>query len=214
MPIRRVKYAIILGVVAAGALALLAATQTWYTVHLAASANHPGGLDVPGSSAAPALTALSLACLALALALAISGRIARFVLALLGVLVGVCIILSAAGAMANPEATGISIVTKATGIAGDDSVRRLIVGIDATLWPPVALAAGILVALAGVAAWVTANRWAGGSKRYQAVRFSPAERAPDSEAQHPATNRPAAENARDAAIDTWDDLSNGDDPTR
>jgi hypothetical protein len=76
------------------------------------------------------------------------------------------------------------------------------------------LIAGILGVLAGLAVAVTSNRWPGSSKRYQAVRFAPADPESDLPVQHSADHRPPPENARDAAIDTWDDLSRGDDPTR
>ncbi|TAM69934.1 MAG: hypothetical protein EPN48_05925 [Microbacteriaceae bacterium] len=225
MPVRRVKYGILLSVIAAGGLALLAATQTWYTVHLTAEADHAEGIEVPGSVAAPALTALAIAALALALALAISGRVGRVVLAVLGLLVGGSIILSASTAIANPPSTVISTVTKVTGIAGNASVTRLIGTIDAGIWPAVGLIGGILAVLASVAVAVTGRRWPSSSRRYDAVRFTEAGTAhrddgtaatghetASTDAAHP--ERPPAENTRDAAIDTWDDLSRGEDPTR
>ncbi|HEY5224052.1 MAG TPA: Trp biosynthesis-associated membrane protein [Microbacteriaceae bacterium] len=232
MPVKRVKYIILLAIIAAGGLTLLAATQTWYTVHLTAAADHAGGIAVPGSMAAPALTALAIAALALALALAISGRAGRVVLAVLGLLVGGSIILSASTAIANPPSTAIATVTKTTGIAGDASVARLIGTIDAGIWPTVALIGGILAVLASIAVAVTGHRWPSSSRRYDAVRFADAGTTHDDgagtaehetastdaadtashDASHP--GRAPAENSRNAAIDTWDDLSRGEDPTR
>ncbi|WP_308468816.1 Trp biosynthesis-associated membrane protein [Rathayibacter soli] len=228
MPVKRVKYGIVLVIIAASALALLAATQTWYTVQLTADANHSAGIDVPGSMAAPALTALSIAGLALALALAISGRLGRIVLTVLGLLVGGSVILSAVTAIANPPATVIATVTKATGIAGETSVTRLIGSVDASFWPVAALIGGILIVLAGLAVAITGHRWPSSSHRYDSVRFvaTDAEADPDRDARSDAAGgagssgstahpeRPPAANARDAAIDTWDDLSRGEDPTR
>jgi len=199
---RRIKYTIILVVILASGLGLLASTQTWYTVHLTGAANHPSPLVVPGSTAAPALTALSLAGLAVAGALAISGRIARVIVGILAVVLGGCVVLSAVLAMANPDASASSVVTTATGIAGDTSVTHLIARADATVWPVAALLAGVVVGLAGLTALITTRRWPGASRRYQAARFAPA------------PERAAPENPRDAAIDKWDDLSRGDDPTR
>jgi len=199
---RRTKYTILLVIILASGLGLLSSTQTWYTVHLTRAADHPSPLIVAGSTAAPALTALALAGLAVAGALAISGRIARVVVGILGVLLGGCIVLSAVLAMADPDASASSVVTTATGIAGDTSVTHLIVRADATIWPAAGLVAGVVVALAALATLVTTRGWPAGSKRYQATRFVSAD------------EKPEPDNPRDAAIDNWDDLSRGDDPTR
>jgi uncharacterized membrane protein (TIGR02234 family) len=192
------KYGAILLLAIAGGLGVLAATQNWYVLHLAQAAGHPDPLPVPGSHAAPALTALSLAGLALAGALALAGRLIRIVLAVLAALLGLCVLISAIGAMSNPAATGIAVVTKATGVGGDAQVVRLISSVDASAWPVVAVVSGALFVLLGVAVVVTGSRWPGTSHRYEAVRLAP-------------SNRPA--NARDAAIDDWDELTRGDDPT-
>ena len=76
MTVTRVKLLLIVAGAALGALLLLSWTQSWFSLVL------DGGqrLDVPGQSAAPALSALGLACLALAGALAIAGRVLRIVL--------------------------------------------------------------------------------------------------------------------------------------
>jgi uncharacterized membrane protein (TIGR02234 family) len=211
---RRIKYLVILGVVLASGLTLLASTQTWYTLHLDATADHPNGIDVPGTTAAPALTALALAGLALAGALAISGRIARVIVGVLGLLLAACVILSAATAIADPIGAGLSVVTKATGIAGTEALTRLVARSDATLWPAVALAGGILAVLCALAVLLTTRAWPDGSKRYRATRFEAADDGSAVTAPRARAGRPAAQNSRDAAIDNWDDLSAGDDPTR
>lgn len=205
----RIKFGIILAIILLSALALLASTQTWYTLQLSAAANHPGSLDVSGSKAAPALTALALAGIALAGALAISGAIARIVVGALGFVLGGCITLSAVLAIAQPAATGISAVTDATGIGGSTAVIKLITRADSSVWPIVALIVGVLIALAGIAILATIRRWPESSRRYQSAHFEPA----DGQQQEHSAERPKAENSRDAAIDSWDELSKGDDPT-
>lgn len=199
---RRTKYVLLLVIILASGLGLLASTQTWYTVHLTAAANHPMALAVPGSKAAPALTALSLAGLAVAGALAIAGRIARVIVAVLGLLLAGSIVLSSVLAMISPDSTATSVVTTATGIAGDASVAHLIARADATVWPVCGLAAGVIIALTAIAVLVTSGQWPSGSKRYQAVRFADADR------------EDVADNPRDEAIDNWDELTRGDDPTQ
>jgi hypothetical protein len=215
----RLKYGTILLAVVASGLVLSASTQTWYTLQLTVTSGHSGTVTVTGSVAAPAIAALSLAGVAFAGALALAGRVLRYVLALLGLVLAASIIGSTISAMADPVGTGIGAVTKATGIAGDSSVRAIIARADATPWPALALAGGILLAVAALAVAVTAHLWPVTSRRYGATQDASAP-AHDSTSRHeggetddhlPAADRRAR--ARDAAIDDWDELSRGDDPT-
>ncbi|MEO6827733.1 MAG: Trp biosynthesis-associated membrane protein [Microbacteriaceae bacterium] len=194
---RRLKYSVMLVILAGSGLALLAVTQPWYQLRLEASAEHPAAVEITGSAAAPALTALALSGLALVAALAIAGPVIRAILAVLGIIVGASVALAAAIAMADPVHSGISEITAVTGVAGDGAVARLVAAIESTIWPSVALAAGIILAIGSLAAVVTTRRWPSASRKYQAVRF-----APESEAD-----------ISDTAIDSWDELSRGEDPT-
>ena len=205
----RVRTYTLLAIVAGSGLALLASTQTWSTLHLKAAAGHQAVVTVQGSAAAPALTALALAGLALVAALAIAGRLIRIVLGVLGILIGVSVLLSA-----------LSAVTAATGVAGRASVAHLVSRVDASFWPWFAIVGGALLILCSLAVLVTSGRWPGPSKRYQAVRFEPtAESHPHGDEAADANPDAAADAAppaagRDAAIDSWDELSRGEDPTR
>jgi uncharacterized membrane protein (TIGR02234 family) len=210
----RLKYTAILLAVLASGLALTASTQTWFTLHLTTASGHSGALAVAGSSAAPAIAALSLAGVAFGGALALAGRILRYVLALLGLVLAASIIGSAVTAIADPAGSGISVVTKATGIAGDSGVRAVIASASSTAWPAVALASGILLALAALLVAVTAHLWPSTSRRYGATADAsehPRRSATADEQNLSAADRKAR--AREAAIDDWDDLSRGDDPT-
>lgn len=209
-PGTRMKYAVLALFLAGGGLGMLAATQTWYTFLLAAAADHPEPIVVQGSNASPALTALALTGIALAGALALAGRVTRAVLGVLGVILGVCVVWSTLGVMAAPKAAGVGAITKATGVAGNVPVEHLIVSVGTSIWPGVAIAAGVLLAAAGAAAIVTGRSWPGSSHRYQAVRFEAADA--HRAAEHGAAAEPPS--ARDAAIDDWDHLTHGDDPTR
>ena len=70
---RRLKTLLLVTAVLADALILAAWTQTWLSISLVGVGPHSGALDVVGSVAAPALSALALAGLALVAALAIAG---------------------------------------------------------------------------------------------------------------------------------------------
>ncbi|MFF9562327.1 Trp biosynthesis-associated membrane protein [Leifsonia sp. NPDC014704] len=235
---RRVKYSTMLLLLVGSGLALLAATQPWFTITLTDTAEHSTTISVAGSVAAPALTALSLAGLALTAALAIAGPVFRIVLALLGLLLGVSVLISAISAVSDAVGASSSAITTATGVAGDSSIRRLVHSAAVELWPWVALVAGILIILASAAVVVFSRLWPGPSRKYQ-TRFAgedgrpadelfadepePADDATPRAAATPAAGAPAADAPdpatpttldRDTAIDSWDDLTRGDDPTR
>jgi uncharacterized membrane protein (TIGR02234 family) len=202
----RLKLLTIVALVIGAGLGLAGATQTWYTVTLSAAAGDAAPVPVSGSDASPALTALSLAGLALVVALAIAGRIARVVVGIIGVILGATVIFASAG---NPlYSIGVrDAVSKATGITGTAAVRDLIGSVHASAWPTLALIGGIVIVLGSLAALITGGRWPGGSRRYDAVRFEEAD-GQESVAPAKPTERPG-----DSAVDDWDDLTRGEDPT-
>lgn len=210
---RRLKYVAILLAIFASALVLTASTQTWYTLHLTASSGHVGTLTVAGSDAAPAIAALSLAGVAFGAALALAGRILRYVLAVLGVVLGASIVGSTASAIGDPIGSGIAVVTKATGVAGDASVRAIVSHADATVWPALALTGGIALIVSAALVLATGHLWPVSSRRYGATTAEPSAHhdGPEDDENLSAADRRAR--ARDAAIGDWDELSRGDDPT-
>ncbi|WP_233265450.1 Trp biosynthesis-associated membrane protein [Leifsonia sp. AG29] len=236
---RRWKYASMLALVVGSAFSLLAATQSWFSVRLVDTADHVATISVAGSAAAPALTALALAGLALTAALAIAGPAFRIVLALLGVLLGVSVLISAGTALADPIRSSSAAVTTATGVAGDASIRRLVQSVVVEPWPWAAVAGGVVLVLGGASVIVFSRLWPGASRKYR-TRFETEDGRPAAEAldasavsaggEEPqarpdddAEARAVAEGEsprepgtldRDTAIDSWDELSRGDDPTR
>jgi uncharacterized membrane protein (TIGR02234 family) len=244
---RRLKYTLMLLILAGSGLALLGSTQTWFSLTLTKASNHLGAVTIQGSVAAPALTALSLAGLALAVALAIAGNVVRLIMGVLGVVVGASVLLSAGIAVGDPIKTSSAAVTAATGVSGTTSVNRLVATVSISVWPWFAVAGGVILVLASVAVLVTSRRWPGTSRRFDAVRFEDAD--PNAQRKHAlgddaaldaddsdeirsseiidggaadtragaasAAAPPKVEqlNARDIAIDTWEELSRGEDPT-
>ena len=223
---RRVKYTTMLLLVVGSGLALLAATQTWFSIRLTDTANHSATISVAGSVAAPALTALALAGLALTAALAIAGPVFRIVLALLGILLGASVLVSAITAVSDAVRASASAITSATGVAGDASVRHLVHSVETQFWPWLAVVAGVVIVLASAAVVVFSRLWPGPSRKYQ-TRFAgedgrPAEEVVAEAAEDDDTSADAADDTpegpatldRDTAIDSWDELTRGDDPTR
>ncbi|MEO6200951.1 MAG: Trp biosynthesis-associated membrane protein [Cryobacterium sp.] len=200
----RIKLGLVLGVLLASGLALLAWTQAWILADVSTTGSAVQHLVVDGSTASPALTALALAGLALGGALTIAGPVIRVVLGALEVLLGASVFLASLLAITDPGAASAASVTAATGISGRESIELAVVDPTATAWPFVALLAGVVMAAVGLAIVVTARRWPGSTTRYQAVRLKPAQAGRADESDAPPT--------RDA-VDSWDDLSRGDDPT-
>ena len=202
---RRLKYSAILGIVLLAALELTASTQPWATLVLTPGVGDGRALSVVGTVAAPALSALALAGLALAAALAIAGPAFRIVLGLLQIVLGGSVVLAASTALADPVRAGSSLVTDATAIAGRESVAALVAS-SVTAWPVVALVAGVLTAVIGVLVLVTVRRWPGAKKK-RVSRFEPADGY-----GHGATTVRTDDGDIDPVV-SWDELSRGDDPT-
>lgn len=190
--IRRARLLAVLSVLVGGAIGVIASTQTWIVVTL-----HDGAvLEVAGSSALPVLTPLSLAALALGGAVAIAGRVLRWVLGALALLIAVVLIWQTVPIVtASPVAAVAGTVTEATGISGVEAVAELVAVAVATAWPYVAIVGAALAAFGGVIVLATGHGWRRAGRRYDAT------------AAQASTHGPLD------AVDSWDDLSRGDDPT-
>lgn len=193
----RARLLAVVGIVLAGAIGIISSTQTWLSVALDDGAHDV--LTVAGADAVPVLAPLSLATLALGLAIAIVGRVLRYVFGALSLAIAAMLLVATSQVVFAPTAQHVaSTVTEATGITGSTSVASLVSSITPTAWPAIALVAWVLLAAAGVFALATAHTWRGSGRRYRTEAASPA---------NTSSSRPHD------AIDDWDDLSRGDDPT-
>ena len=197
--------AIIATIVGAG-LTLLSWSQNWFDLRLADGAGAGAiaeTIPVAGSIASPALAALALAGLALVAALALAGPGIRVVLGVLEVVLGACIVFAASASIGDPVAAVSPAVTDATGVSGAGPTAELVASVTASAWPAAAIVGGALVVIAGVVVLATGTKWPASSRRYRGVRLAET----DDHAE------PAQSAASDRAIDDWDELSRGDDPT-
>lgn len=201
---RRFRSLSVLAILIGGGIALIASTQTWLDVTVRGTTGAP--LPVPGASALPLLAPLSLAALALGLALSIIGIVLRYVFGVLAVAIGAVL---AAGAIRiaieRPVDAVAAPVTESTGLAGMETIRALVAEITATPWPALTAVAAVVIAAGGGLAVATAHRWSGAGRRYRTG--APASGATAGGAAASTGSRPHD------AIDSWDDLSRGDDPT-
>ncbi|RLP77024.1 hypothetical protein D9V32_05210 [Mycetocola tolaasinivorans] len=195
---RGLKNRALLLLLVAGGLGLLAWTQTWVTLTVLIPSGGSRSLEVAGSVAAPALTALALSLLALAGALSIAGYVFRLIMGALAVILGLCIALETSMVLLNPGASAGAAVTEATGIAGANSIATVTTSSTVTFWPYLALLGAALAVFTGFLVILTAKHWPGAAgRKYQVtprVRIDEDGEMPD-------------------AVDSWDDLTRGDDPT-
>ncbi|MDC7802613.1 Trp biosynthesis-associated membrane protein [Sphingomonas sp. BLCC-B65] len=202
MTARARSYAV-LSIIAGGALAIISSTQTWLDVALDAGAT--ASLTVAGAKAFTLLAPLSLAALALGLALTVVGRVLRYAFGAVAVIIGGTLLIGAGRiAIEHPVDAVSAAVTTATGLSGTDAIDGLVASITSTPWPWLTVVAGALVAVGGVLTLATSHRWRGSGRRYRTDNPSPS-------AAGSATG--AAASRPHDAIESWDDLSHGDDPT-
>jgi hypothetical protein len=171
-------------VVAAGVVSL-AWSQTWYLLRLS-GAEYPVGGDVAGGALLP----LALASLTLVLALALAGPVFRVILGLLDALLGVCVVVVAAWSLSDPVRASMPVLVDATGLSAQEPLS--FASIVTTPWPVVGLIGGVLMIVTGLGVAVTARAWPTSGGRYTRSRL---------------------ETAEGDAVNDWDALSEGDDPT-
>lgn len=191
---------VVAGLLVAGVI-MLAWTQTWFTVDLHAGAAVTSTVDADGAAVVPQYTALAIASLALFLAMTIAGRVLRIVLACVEILLGLGVVVSGITALGDPVAAAKGAIGAVAGVSDVTAVRRVVSGVDVSLWPAVGIAGGVLAVLLGIVVIVVQRSWPGPSRKYGAAT---AGAAADARAKAPVV--------RDAVVD-WDDLSAGVDPT-
>lgn len=191
---RRTKTLTLLAGILASALTLLTWTQEWFHLGVTGTDTAVTALSVPGSTAAPDLSALSLAGFALVAALAISGPALRIAFGVIQIALGAGVIASSVIAIQGPVSASAAAVTKATGVSGPDSIAALVSSVGTSAWPVVAVILGVITAVIGIVTVFTVRRWPGPTRRYDAV----------------GTGR---EKESGGSVSDWDELSGGSDPT-
>jgi hypothetical protein len=192
---RRGRMIGVFGFLLAGAAGIISSTQTWLTVERSDAGE---AILVPGASALPLLAPLSLAVLALGVAMSIVGPVLRLVFGILGLASALFLAWTTLQLfLGEPLAAVRTTVTETTGLAGDAAVADIVRGIALSAWPVIALVGWLLLVLASVVVLLTWRRWKTGGRRYR------------TDAPHGAESAGPVD-----AIDSWDDLSRGTDPTR
>lgn len=180
-------------------------TQSWVNVILAQSGVSMPDIHVAGSKAATAVTALAVVAVAGAIASSIAGRVARWVVAGAIALSGVGIVSAGLTVLNDPRSAAQGEITRQTGISNGPAQVSL------TALPLIAVIFGALLILCAVWLALASRHWAGSRKYDGAAGRTRAAGAPSSDRQ-PEAEEPADDEPLDA-IDSWDQLSKGHDPS-
>ncbi|WP_449281454.1 Trp biosynthesis-associated membrane protein [Leucobacter sp.] len=188
----RAKPAVLGGIALSGAAALAAGSQTWVSFMLDGTHRVE---TITGHAANAALTPVSVALIAAALALTIAGRVFRRVLGALVALLGAGLIALTSGVLADPLAAAGGRITELTGIAGGAAGSEVLWS-DVSAWGWVSLLAGALAVALGAIVLLFSGRWGAAGRKYDSA--------------------PKAAGAPGGApdrISDWDSLSEGTDPS-
>ncbi|PYG02334.1 trp region conserved hypothetical membrane protein [Georgenia satyanarayanai] len=156
-------------------------------------------VTVTGGDAAPATTATGLAVLATALAVALGGRWVSRLCAVALVALGALLAASAVGFLLDPRPPVLAAAATVSG------VREISAEPSTTVWPYVTVVAGVLVAAAAVLVLRAARTTTAGTRRF--------ERAPGAGARPGPAAGAETRDERVRAMDDWDALGRGEDPT-
>lgn len=207
MTSRNVTVAALLGAL----LVLAAATQTWIHVVPASSSVRLPEIDISGNDAATSVTALSVASLAAAAAATIARTVGRRVIGVILVLAGAGIVAATLSVISNIQSAAATKVGESLGQSVADGTY------SQTFWPYLALVGGAVAALAGVAMVVKAGTWAVDRRHTQGTEKAAAAATAQDPSQATAQGKAAASSSSQQQkwddIDSWDQLSRGDDPT-
>lgn len=198
----RPKLLTLLGVALTGGVALIAGSQTWVSFML--DSNHSAEVST-GHEINPALSPVSIALVAAALALTIAGPVFRRVLGVLVALLGAGLTALTWTVLASPLRAVAGKITELTGLTGGGGkvgeggvsiTWSQITWSQVSPWVYTSLVAGLIAVVLGAIVVIFGGKWGIAGRKYDS------ERKP----------RTSAESKPDRISD-WDSLSEGDDPS-
>ena len=190
---RREMAAAVIGLAAAGGLALSTGGQPWLTATAARPEPLPPVTEqLTGSALAPLVPAGGLVLLAAAVALVAVRGGGRVLVGLLAAVAGGVLGWSGLRTVAIDGGTAAGVV--GSGPPGSTVTAEVSAG-----WPLLALLAGVLAVAAGLLTVLRGRSWPGMGRRYERAPAAPV-------AAHPRTDE-------DRALDAWRALDRGEDPT-
>ena len=195
---RRAMAAAVVGLAAAGGLALSTGGQTWLTATVARPEPLPPVTEqLTGSELAPLVPAAGLLLLAAAVALVAVRGAGRVLVGLLAAVAGGVLGWSGLRTLVTGGDAA------AAGVLGSGTPGSTVTTAVSAAWPVLALVAGLLAAAAGLLTVVRGRTWPGMGRRYERAATT-------------ATTAPGPARRRtdeDRALDAWRALDRGEDPT-
>ncbi|SDY20481.1 trp region conserved hypothetical membrane protein [Geodermatophilus africanus] len=191
---RREMAAAVVGLAAAGGLALSTGGQTWLTATVARPEPLPPVTEqLTGSALAPLVPAGGLVLLAAAVALVAVRGGGRVLVGLLAAVAGGVL------GWSGLRTVGTDGGAAAAGVVGSGTPAGTVTAEVSAGWPLLALLAGLLAVAAGLLTVLRGRSWPGMGRRYERTAAAPA-------APRPRTDE-------DRALDAWRALDRGEDPT-
>lgn len=185
----------VLVVLLGGVLALIGATQTWVTA-TGFDATHIDRVTVSGQETSPVITAMALVAIAAGAALSIARTIGRWIVAIVTILAAITTGGATIAVIANPLAAVAVKIAETTGTTG---VTEQTAQLEVSVLPWLSIIGAVIMLIGGIMALVVGGRWpVGKTKKYDIGEQQ---------------SQPGAQQGRLDEIDTWDELSRGEDPT-
>lgn len=184
------KRVVLVVVLLAAAFLLVSGSRTWVEGRVEGSVLGATTLHGAGTDVAKGVLGAALVAAAAAVAAATGRRVVRWVAGVAVVLAAVLAGVSVVRLVSEPGRALGELAATSTGRTGDISATG-----SPTVWPWLALAACVLLALGGLATLAAGRRWSGLSSSYDA---------PAGGSGAPARRRRESD---------WDRLSRGEDPT-
>lgn len=176
-----------------GTLALIGSTQTWVTA-TGFEAAHIANVQLSGQEASPVITAMSLVTIAAAAALSITRKVGRWIVGIFAVLGSLAMGWASINVLIDPLAAASQKIAETTGTTGMSDIAA---NIEVSALPWLTVIGAAIVFFGGVLTMTVGARWpVGKTKKYDV-----------------GAQKPAKDDGPLDEIDTWDELSRGEDPT-
>lgn len=197
------------GLLAGGALALLAGSQAWLKVTVHRTQPLPDVVaDLHGRTVEPATAGIGVVALAAAVAVIATAGLWRRIVGAIIVAAGAALVWRSTAGVHPTSARVLSLVSQhraGTVLNSTDvDVTRVVV------WPLLSVVAGVLVVLSGVLTLADGHRWTALSSRYEAPTRTASD-VPTAPVSATPEDRERARSAAAAAL--WSRVDRGDDPT-
>lgn len=176
-----------------GALALIGSTQIWVTA-TGFEAAHIQSVQLSGQEASPVITAMALVTIAASAALSIARKIGRWIIGIVAMFGAIMLGWATINVILNPLGAAAPKIAETTGTT---SMEDIAATLEVSLLPWLTILGAVIAVFGALIALTFGSRWpVGKTKKYDI-----------------GGQKPAKDHGPLDEIDTWDELSRGEDPT-